>query len=162
MLGLSLITNLAAGMSGEALTHAAGWRKPRLPVRRRQGIWRICCSIWRAAGPPPFNNCSSFVANYPDFTGLPLLLDMTATPSLPLQQTARLALSCLDLTSLNTDDTSDTIATLCQRAQTPFGPVAAVCVWPRFVAQARRPAPHHQGGGGQFSCRGAGCRFSRC
>lgn len=66
---------------------------------------------------------------------------MTATPTLPLRQAARLALSCLDLTSLNAEDSSDTIATLCQRAQTPFGPVAAVCVWPRFVAQARAALP---------------------
>ena len=54
---------------------------------------------------------------------------------------ARIALRCLDLTSLNDDDTEADIAALCQRAQTPFGPVAAVCVWPRFVAQARRLLP---------------------
>jgi len=49
---------------------------------------------------------------------------------------ARRTISLLDLTSLNDDDTSGTIATLCQRAHTPAGPVAAVCVYPRFVAQA--------------------------
>ncbi len=58
-----------------------------------------------------------------------------------LKQTARLLLASLDLTSLNDSDTPDTIATLCQRAQSPFGPVAAVCVWPRFVAQARASLP---------------------
>jgi deoxyribose-phosphate aldolase len=57
------------------------------------------------------------------------------------QDAARLALQCLDLTSLNTGDTSADIDALCQRAQTPFGPVAAVCVWPRFVAQARAALP---------------------
>ena len=56
-------------------------------------------------------------------------------------QSAQLALDCLDLTSLNTGDTSADIDALCQRAQTRFGPVAAVCVWPRFVAQARAALP---------------------
>lgn len=51
------------------------------------------------------------------------------------------ALACLDLTSLNEADSAADIATLCARAQTPFGPVAAVCVWPRFVAQARAALP---------------------
>lgn len=45
-------------------------------------------------------------------------------------------LPCLDLTSLSDDDTSDRIAALCRRAVTPIGKVAAVCIWPRFVAQA--------------------------
>ncbi len=60
---------------------------------------------------------------------------------LPLPEVARLALQCLDLTSLNDADTPADIAALCQRAQTRFGPVAAVCVWPRFVAQARSLLP---------------------
>lgn len=63
--------------------------------------------------------------------------------NLTLIDAARLALQCLDLTSLNTGDTSGDIVTLCQRAQTPFGPVAAVCVWPRFVSQARAALPAH-------------------
>ncbi|MEY4139850.1 MAG: hypothetical protein RLZZ371_2032 [Pseudomonadota bacterium] len=54
---------------------------------------------------------------------------------------ARLALACLDLTSLNTADTESDITTLCQRAQSPFGPVAAVCVWPRLAAFARTQLP---------------------
>lgn len=47
-------------------------------------------------------------------------------------------LACLDLTSLNDDDTPERIDTLCTRAlDTSFGaqPVA-VCVFPRFVRQA--------------------------
>ncbi|MBI2750579.1 MAG: deoxyribose-phosphate aldolase [Burkholderiales bacterium] len=63
--------------------------------------------------------------------------------NLPPLDAARLALQCMDLTSLNTGDTSGDIVTLCQRAQTPFGPVAAVCVWPRFVSQARAALPAH-------------------
>jgi deoxyribose-phosphate aldolase len=47
------------------------------------------------------------------------------------------ALACLDLTNL--DDACDAAAidALVARAQTPHGPVAAVCVWPAFVAQAK-------------------------
>jgi deoxyribose-phosphate aldolase len=50
---------------------------------------------------------------------------------------ARRALPLLDLTSLNDDDTPASIAALCADAVTPEGPVAAVCLYPRFVAQAR-------------------------
>jgi deoxyribose-phosphate aldolase len=59
----------------------------------------------------------------------------------PLITTARQLLAALDLTSLNEGDTPATITSLCQRAQSPFGHVAAVCVWPRFVAQARASLP---------------------
>jgi deoxyribose-phosphate aldolase len=52
-----------------------------------------------------------------------------------------LALACLDLTSLNDADSEADIATLCQRAQSPFGTVAAVCVWPRLAAFARAHLP---------------------
>ena len=67
----------------------------------------------------------------------------SATNAAPvdLRATARLALACLDLTSLNDTDTEADIARLCRRAQSPFGPVAAVCVWPRFVAFARQALP---------------------
>jgi deoxyribose-phosphate aldolase len=58
-----------------------------------------------------------------------------------LLHAARQALACLDLTSLNDTDTAADIEALCRRAQTAFGPVAAVCVWPRFVAQARALLP---------------------
>ena len=60
-----------------------------------------------------------------------------------LPASARMALSCLDLTSLNAEDTEADIALLCERAQSPFGPVAAVCVWPRLAAFARRQLPAH-------------------
>lgn len=58
-----------------------------------------------------------------------------------LKAAARTALACLDLTSLNDADTAADIAALCRRAQSAHGPVAAVCVWPRFVAQARTALP---------------------
>ena len=56
---------------------------------------------------------------------------------------ARLALRCLDLTSLNDADTAADVARLCARAQSPYGDTAAVCVWPRFAADARRQLPAH-------------------
>lgn len=62
-----------------------------------------------------------------------------------LQTSAKIALACLDLTSLNDADTESDIAKLCQRAQSPFGPVAAVCVWPRLAAFARAQLPAHIG-----------------
>jgi deoxyribose-phosphate aldolase len=46
---------------------------------------------------------------------------------------ARIALACLDLTSLNDGDDEAVIAALCAKADG----AAAVCVWPRFVKQAR-------------------------
>ena len=58
-----------------------------------------------------------------------------------LPSSARTALACLDLTSLNDADTEADIAKLCQRAQRLFGPVAAVCVWPRLAAFARAQLP---------------------
>jgi len=59
----------------------------------------------------------------------------------PIESAARLALRCLDLTSLNDGDDEATITRLCARAQGRFGNVAAVCVWPRFAAFARRQLP---------------------
>lgn len=64
-----------------------------------------------------------------------------STKDTSLQDTARIALACLDLTSLNDGDTEKDIVKLCERAQTPFGPVAAVCVWPRLAAFARANLP---------------------
>ncbi|MGO2132353.1 MAG: deoxyribose-phosphate aldolase [Halomonas sp.] len=54
------------------------------------------------------------------------------------QQSARLALACIDLTSLNDDDTDSDIETLCRQAKTPLGSTAAVCVLPAFVVTAQR------------------------
>lgn len=57
------------------------------------------------------------------------------------REAARIALACLDLTSLNDGDDAAAIDALCARAVGPSGRVAAVCVWPRFVAQARAALP---------------------
>lgn len=54
-----------------------------------------------------------------------------------LTEAARRTLALIDLTSLN-DAHDDDVAALCTQAQTDFGPVAAVCVWPEGVVEARR------------------------
>ena len=54
---------------------------------------------------------------------------------------ARLALACLDLTSLNDADDGPALAAQCARALGPAGRPAALCVWPRFVAQVRAALP---------------------
>lgn len=48
-------------------------------------------------------------------------------------EVARLAISLLDLTDLGDDTTADAASALCDRARRAG--VAAVCVWPRFVAE---------------------------
>ncbi len=55
-----------------------------------------------------------------------------------LHTSARQALSLMDLTSLNDSDTDDVITALCQQANTPEGHPAAVCVYPAFIATARK------------------------
>ncbi|WP_052065940.1 deoxyribose-phosphate aldolase [Thalassospira australica] len=52
--------------------------------------------------------------------------------------TARRAISVLDLTSLNDDDTQEVIEALCKRAQTPAGNTAAVCVYGPFIETSWR------------------------
>src|SRR3546814_18197496 len=54
-----------------------------------------------------------------------------------LEATAARAIRLLDLTSLNDNDSEATVAALCQRATLAPQPVAAVCIWPRFVTHAR-------------------------
>ncbi|RWX76656.1 deoxyribose-phosphate aldolase [Neorhizobium lilium] len=53
------------------------------------------------------------------------------------REAAAFALSLLDLTNLRDDCDEAAIEKLCLRAQTSFGHVAAICIWPRFVAPAR-------------------------
>ena len=54
-----------------------------------------------------------------------------------LEQAARRALALLDLTDLGDDCDAGAIERLCGRAVSRHGAVAAVCIWPRFVAHAR-------------------------
>ena len=52
------------------------------------------------------------------------------------------ALHCLDLTNLNDICTSADIDALIAKARSAFGDVAAICIWPRFVAQAKQALTH--------------------
>lgn len=55
-----------------------------------------------------------------------------------LKSIAQIALGLMDLTSLNDDDTDAVIEALCKQANTPAGAPAAVCVYPAFIATARK------------------------
>lgn len=54
-----------------------------------------------------------------------------------IKQYAQQALSLMDLTTLNENDTDEKVIALCQSARTDFGTPAAVCVYPRFVPIVR-------------------------
>lgn len=56
-------------------------------------------------------------------------------------ETARRALALLDLTDLSDDASEAGLSRLCERAVAEPGPVAAICIWPRFVAPARALLP---------------------
>lgn len=56
-------------------------------------------------------------------------------------EAARIALACLDLTSLNDADDDAAVDALVARALGRAGRPAALCVWPRFVARARAALP---------------------
>lgn len=55
-----------------------------------------------------------------------------------LKESAKRALSLMDLTTLNDNDTDEKVIALCQQAKTAFGTPAAICVYPRFVPIARK------------------------
>ena len=57
------------------------------------------------------------------------------------RDTALRALACLDLTDLSDDCRPAAVDALLRRAVTPWGPVAAICIWPNFIADARRMRP---------------------
>jgi len=54
-----------------------------------------------------------------------------------LPSAARIALACLDLTSLGDADTPAIVAALARRAHTPYGAPVAVCVHPELIFAAR-------------------------
>jgi len=55
---------------------------------------------------------------------------------------AERAIRLLDLTSLNNSDDDAVVAALCNRATAAPGPIAAVCIWPRFITLARGLLEH--------------------
>lgn len=50
---------------------------------------------------------------------------------------AKMAISLLDLTSLNDNDSAPKIEKFCKRAITPYGNVAAVCIYSKFITIAK-------------------------
>ncbi|MDP8171641.1 deoxyribose-phosphate aldolase [Pasteurella skyensis] len=54
------------------------------------------------------------------------------------KQIAEQALSLMDLTTLNDNDTDAKVITLCNQAKTDFGSPAAVCIYPRFIPVAHK------------------------
>jgi len=55
-----------------------------------------------------------------------------------LQNVSLEAISLMDLTTLNDNDTDAKVAQLCMDAKTPAGNTAAVCIYPRFIPIARK------------------------
>jgi len=53
------------------------------------------------------------------------------------REVAMRALKSLDLTNLDDDCTAEDVEDLAKRGFTPYGPVAAICVWPRYVKTAK-------------------------
>lgn len=54
-----------------------------------------------------------------------------------MSEAAKRALACLDLTALGDKEDAGSTTALCAKAVTKFGAVAAVCLWPAHVAQAK-------------------------
>jgi deoxyribose-phosphate aldolase len=50
---------------------------------------------------------------------------------------AQKVLGLIDLTDLNATSSDTAVAALCAKASTPYGKVAAICIWPRFVKGAK-------------------------
>jgi len=55
-----------------------------------------------------------------------------------LQNVSKEAISLMDLTTLNDNDTDAKVIQLCKDAQTQAGNTAAVCIYPRFIPIARK------------------------
>ena len=55
-----------------------------------------------------------------------------------LQKTAKEVISLIDLTTLNEDDTEQKVIELCHQAKSLVGDTAAVCIYPKFIAIARK------------------------
>lgn len=55
-----------------------------------------------------------------------------------MSNTAKTAISLIDLTSLTNSESIDDIVSLCQQAQSPAGNTAAICIYPRFIPYAKK------------------------
>ena len=52
------------------------------------------------------------------------------------KEIAQKVLGLIDLTSLNSNDSSDSISMLCKNAVTPYGNVPAICIYSQFISDA--------------------------
>jgi len=55
-----------------------------------------------------------------------------------MKDVAQKALSLMDLTTLNDDDTNEKVIELCKSASTKYGKTAAICIYPRFIPIAKK------------------------
>ncbi|WP_371379142.1 deoxyribose-phosphate aldolase [Thalassotalea aquiviva] len=55
-----------------------------------------------------------------------------------LKTVAKQAISYMDLTTLNDNDTDEIVANLAHQASTPAGKTAAICIYPRFIPAAKK------------------------
>lgn len=55
-----------------------------------------------------------------------------------MRAVAEQAISYMDLTTLNDDDTDEIVASLCHQAMSPGGNTAAICIYPRFIPAAKK------------------------
>ena len=58
-------------------------------------------------------------------------------------EAAKILINLLDLTSLNNNDTNETITTLCQKATSKYGNTASVCIYPQFIPHAKTILPQN-------------------
>ena len=56
-------------------------------------------------------------------------------------ETAKTLIGLLDLTTLNDNDTNETVSALCQKASSKYGNTASVCIYPQFISHARSILP---------------------
>lgn len=61
-----------------------------------------------------------------------------------LHQAARKAISLIDLTTLNDDDTDEKVVSLCQQAKSAAGNTAAVCIYKQFIPAAKKALSDQQ------------------
>ena len=66
------------------------------------------------------------------------MLPSTSLPAMAMTPSdARIALACLDLTSLGVDDTPAVAAALARSAHTPYGTPSTICVYPELLLATR-------------------------
>src|SRR5205085_8875924 len=106
--------------SRPATAGSASPRSPWSPTSRRAWGTPRCRTSRRwpraSAAPPPWLRCCD--------DGWPGMLE------------PREMVALVDLTSLTGEETDEEISRLCAQAQTPAGPVAAVCVYGQYVTRA--------------------------